>query len=153
MYWVEFHHRLMWEIIQMKLYSECFCVLPQVMNWALGLLAWWSRRRLTASISPESHSRWRSRCSKVRVFIYLLREWDAKNVTEVISVADEVFYPAEKHQAVEKEALMSELKMLTHIGHHANVVNLLGACTDSGTLPADKNKSCVLCLPSSKVGW
>ncbi|XP_077592504.1 receptor-type tyrosine-protein kinase FLT3-like [Stigmatopora nigra] len=38
----------------------------------------------------------------------------------------------EKHQAVEKEALMSELKMLTHVGHHVNVVNLLGACTESG---------------------
>ncbi|KAL4001027.1 serine/threonine-protein kinase/endoribonuclease IRE1 [Sarotherodon galilaeus] len=38
----------------------------------------------------------------------------------------------EKHQTMEKEALMSELKMLTHIGHHANIVNLLGACTDSG---------------------
>lgn len=38
----------------------------------------------------------------------------------------------EKHQTVEKEALMSELKMLTHIGHHPNIVNLLGACTDSG---------------------
>lgn len=38
----------------------------------------------------------------------------------------------EKHQTVEKEALMSELKMLTHIGHHANIVNLLGACTASG---------------------
>ncbi|CAG04213.1 unnamed protein product, partial [Tetraodon nigroviridis] len=39
----------------------------------------------------------------------------------------------EKHQSVEKEALMSELKMLTHIGHHDNIVNLLGACTESGT--------------------
>ncbi|XP_074549722.1 receptor-type tyrosine-protein kinase FLT3-like [Halichoeres trimaculatus] len=38
----------------------------------------------------------------------------------------------EKHQTVEKEALMSELKMLTHIGHHVNIVNLLGACTDAG---------------------
>ncbi|XP_028289690.1 receptor-type tyrosine-protein kinase FLT3 [Gouania willdenowi] len=40
----------------------------------------------------------------------------------------------EKHQSVEKEALMSELKMLTHIGHHANIVNLLGACTTSGPI-------------------
>ncbi|XP_071769846.2 receptor-type tyrosine-protein kinase FLT3 [Centroberyx gerrardi] len=40
----------------------------------------------------------------------------------------------EKHQTVEKEALMSELKMLTHIGHHANIVNLLGACTGSGPI-------------------
>ncbi|XP_036376514.1 receptor-type tyrosine-protein kinase FLT3, partial [Megalops cyprinoides] len=37
----------------------------------------------------------------------------------------------EKHQAVEKEALMSELKMMIHIGSHVNIVNLLGACTDS----------------------
>lgn len=43
-----------------------------------------------------------------------------------------MFDPVEKHQMVEKEALMSELKMLTYIGHHANIVNLLGACTDSG---------------------
>ncbi|KAL7373603.1 hypothetical protein ABVT39_010362 [Epinephelus coioides] len=40
----------------------------------------------------------------------------------------------EKHETVEKEALMSELKMLTHIGHHANIVNLLGACTESGPI-------------------
>ncbi|KAM7390500.1 hypothetical protein PAMA_008586 [Pampus argenteus] len=40
----------------------------------------------------------------------------------------------EKHQIVEKEALMSELKMLTHIGHHGNIVNLLGACTESGPI-------------------
>lgn len=52
---------------------------------------------------------------------------------EVISAADVVSDPAEKHQTMEKEALMSELKMLTHVGHHANIVNLLGACTDSGT--------------------
>uniref|UniRef100_A0A7N8XVZ4 receptor protein-tyrosine kinase n=1 Tax=Mastacembelus armatus TaxID=205130 RepID=A0A7N8XVZ4_9TELE len=38
------------------------------------------------------------------------------------------------YQTVEKEALMSELKMLTHIGHHSNIVNLLGACTDSGPI-------------------
>ncbi|XP_034024960.1 receptor-type tyrosine-protein kinase FLT3 [Thalassophryne amazonica] len=40
----------------------------------------------------------------------------------------------EKYQAAEKEALMSELKMLTHIGQHVNIVNLLGACTDSGPI-------------------
>lgn len=50
-----------------------------------------------------------------------------------------VFDPAEKHQMMEKEALMSELKMLTHIGHHANIVNLLGACTESGIFTTDKS--------------
>ncbi|CAL8402413.1 unnamed protein product [Gadus morhua 'NCC'] len=38
----------------------------------------------------------------------------------------------EKHQTVEKEALMSELKMMTQIGNHDNIVNLLGACTGTG---------------------
>ncbi|KAM6900550.1 receptor-type tyrosine-protein kinase FLT3-like [Xenentodon cancila] len=40
----------------------------------------------------------------------------------------------DKHLSVEKEALMSELKMLTHIGHHTNIVNLLGACTECGPI-------------------
>ncbi|XP_047205497.1 receptor-type tyrosine-protein kinase FLT3 [Girardinichthys multiradiatus] len=40
----------------------------------------------------------------------------------------------EKHHSVEKEALMSELKMLTHIGQHDNIVNLLGACTETGPI-------------------
>lgn len=47
------------------------------------------------------------------------------------------FNAAAKHQSVEKEALMSELKMLTNIGHHDNIVNLLGACTESGTTMID----------------
>lgn len=36
----------------------------------------------------------------------------------------------------EKQALMSELKIMTHLGPHLNIVNLLGACTKSGRLPA-----------------
>ncbi|XP_067234714.1 vascular endothelial growth factor receptor 1 isoform X3 [Chanodichthys erythropterus] len=32
----------------------------------------------------------------------------------------------------EHKALMTELKILNHIGHHLNVVNLLGACTKAG---------------------
>ncbi|XP_035392206.1 macrophage colony-stimulating factor 1 receptor [Electrophorus electricus] len=32
----------------------------------------------------------------------------------------------------EKEALMSELKILSHLGQHENIVNLLGACTYGG---------------------
>lgn len=36
-----------------------------------------------------------------------------------------------KHSANETHlvALMSELKIMLHIGKHANIVNLLGACT------------------------
>ncbi|KAG7259879.1 hypothetical protein CRUP_021524 [Coryphaenoides rupestris] len=34
----------------------------------------------------------------------------------------------------EKQALMSELKIMTHLGPHINIVNLLGACTKSGPI-------------------
>ncbi|XP_075448300.1 receptor-type tyrosine-protein kinase FLT3 isoform X2 [Ascaphus truei] len=40
----------------------------------------------------------------------------------------------EKPDVSEKDALMSELKMMTQIGHHENIVNLLGACTLSGPI-------------------
>ena len=36
-------------------------------------------------------------------------------------------------RATEKEALLSELKILSHLGGHLNIVNLLGACTERGT--------------------
>lgn len=42
------------------------------------------------------------------------------------------FCPLEGATASEHKALMMELKILNHIGHHLNVVNLLGACTKPG---------------------
>ncbi|XP_067422822.1 macrophage colony-stimulating factor 1 receptor [Emydura macquarii macquarii] len=36
--------------------------------------------------------------------------------------------------ADEQEALMSELKIMGHLGHHENIVNLLGACTHGGPI-------------------
>ncbi|KAM8819729.1 LOW QUALITY PROTEIN: receptor-type tyrosine-protein kinase FLT3 [Eudromia elegans] len=40
----------------------------------------------------------------------------------------------EKSDTSEKEALMSDLKMRTHIGSHEHLVNLLGACTVTGPI-------------------
>lgn len=40
--------------------------------------------------------------------------------------------PPEGATASEHKALMTELKILNYIGHHLNVVNLLGACTKPG---------------------
>lgn len=34
----------------------------------------------------------------------------------------------------EKQALMSELKIMSHLGPHLNIVNLLAACTKGGNL-------------------
>lgn len=33
---------------------------------------------------------------------------------------------------------MSELKIMSHLGPHLNVVNLLGACTKGGTTPSQR---------------
>lgn len=43
--------------------------------------------------------------------------------------------PAATARSSEKQALMSELKIMSHLGPHLNVVNLLGACTKGGTRP------------------
>ncbi|NXW42223.1 FLT3 kinase, partial [Nyctiprogne leucopyga] len=51
-----------------------------------------------------------------------------------VSVQVAVKMLKEKPDASEKDALMSELKMMIHIGSHENIVNLLGACTLSGNL-------------------
>ena len=40
--------------------------------------------------------------------------------------------PLEGATPSEHKALMTELKILNHIGQHLNVVNLLGACTKPG---------------------
>ena len=42
------------------------------------------------------------------------------------------------------QALVSELKVLIHIGNHMNIVNLLGACTK--TITKGKN-----CIPNYKL--
>uniref|UniRef100_I3J4E4 receptor protein-tyrosine kinase n=1 Tax=Oreochromis niloticus TaxID=8128 RepID=I3J4E4_ORENI len=54
-----------------------------------------------------------------------------------LSKADSVMTVAVKMlkssaHATEKEALMSELKVLSYLGNHINIVNLLGACTVGG---------------------
>lgn len=48
----------------------------------------------------------------------------------VTTVAVKMLKPSA--HSTEKEALMSELKVLSYIGNHMNIVNLLGACTVGG---------------------
>ena len=40
--------------------------------------------------------------------------------------------PTASAHCTEKEALMSELKVLSYLGNYVNIVNLLGACTQGG---------------------
>lgn len=42
------------------------------------------------------------------------------------------WHPTASALSEEREALMSELKILSHLGYHDNIVNLLGACTQGG---------------------
>ncbi|XP_045568750.1 mast/stem cell growth factor receptor kita [Salmo salar] len=48
----------------------------------------------------------------------------------VMTVAVKMLKPSA--HSTEKEALMSELKVLSYLGNHVNIVNLLGACTVGG---------------------
>ncbi|KAG5849656.1 KIT proto-oncogene, receptor tyrosine kinase b isoform X1 [Anguilla anguilla] len=48
----------------------------------------------------------------------------------VMTVAVKMLKPSA--HVTETEALMSELKVLSYLGHHMNIVNLLGACTVGG---------------------
>ncbi|XP_069780756.1 mast/stem cell growth factor receptor-related protein Kit-like isoform X4 [Narcine bancroftii] len=48
----------------------------------------------------------------------------------ILTVAVKMLKPSA--HSTEKEALMSELKVLSHLGQHINIVNLLGACTVGG---------------------
>nr|AAN87556.1 PDGFRalpha isoform 2 [Takifugu rubripes] len=50
----------------------------------------------------------------------------------VMKVAVKMLKPTARSS--EKQALMSELKIMTHLGPHLNIVNLLGACTKSGPI-------------------
>lgn len=51
----------------------------------------------------------------------------------------------------ERKALMSELKILIHIGHHLNVVNLLGACTKPGGEPLQSLSFTQICFCKGKT--
>uniref|UniRef100_H3CQ92 receptor protein-tyrosine kinase n=1 Tax=Tetraodon nigroviridis TaxID=99883 RepID=H3CQ92_TETNG len=51
---------------------------------------------------------------------------------DVTRVAVKMLKP--RAHSEEREALMSELKILSHLGYHDNIVNLLGACTQGGPM-------------------
>lgn len=53
-----------------------------------------------------------------------------------------LFSPTASAHSTEKEALMSELKVLSYLGNHMNIVNLLGACTVGGVCPALSFQAC-----------
>ncbi|KAJ8000524.1 hypothetical protein DPEC_G00181010 [Dallia pectoralis] len=52
------------------------------------------------------------------------------SVESITTVAVKMLKPSA--HSTEKEALMSELKVLSYLGNHINIVNLLGACTVGG---------------------
>lgn len=54
--------------------------------------------------------------------------------------------PASAHSE-EREALMSELKILSYLGNHNNIVNLLGACTQGGDIVVAMQLSALLANP------
>lgn len=73
-----------------------------------------------------------SKCWNVsrQSFINITTTWRhiANSLTNVSTFVAET---ASAHSE-EREALMSELKILSYLGYHDNIVNLLGACTQGG---------------------
>lgn len=55
--------------------------------------------------------------------------------------------------STEKEALMSELKVLTYLGNHTNIVNLLGACTLGGEGDFIDDYFGLIYCPRASVRW
>lgn len=50
-------------------------------------------------------------------------------VSQVCFFQNKMFLILAVAHLTEREALMSELKVLSYLGNHMNIVNLLGACT------------------------
>lgn len=93
-------------------------------HWAeVRLDRWWRPQPLVLRKLPPA-PRLQLRCWKVSVLPVLSR------CSEVCGSHTDWF--TEGATTSEYRALMSELKILIHIGHHLNVVNLLGACTKPG---------------------
>lgn len=67
-----------------------------------------------------------SEASKEKFFVNM------KKVTALTGWLMCFFLSTATARSSEKQALMSELKIMTHLGPHLNIVNLLGACTKSG---------------------
>lgn len=104
----------------------------QVNRWDEGRSArWWKQLRLALRKQPRAPQS-QSRCSRVRVLSsFNYTQWI--NTIKTFKHAELLlFLSAEGATSSEYRALMSELKILIHIGHHLNVVNLLGACTKPG---------------------
>lgn len=55
-----------------------------------------------------------------------------------------VLHPATARRS-ETQALMSELKIMSHLGPHLNIVNLLGACTKHGESPSEQQSYTYTC--------
>lgn len=85
---------------------------------------------------PQAAGLWLLRCSKVQDLVSgvpierLKYDPEQEHLYHLLFFS--AFCPPEGATANEHKALMTELKILNYIGHHLNVVNLLGACTKPG---------------------
>ncbi|MBN3287131.1 KITA factor, partial [Polyodon spathula] len=73
------------------------------------------------------------------------------NADSVMTVAVKMLKPSA--HSTEREALMSELKVLSYLGHHMNIVNLLGACTVGEQTLFSPNKGNHLCTGAAAMNW
>lgn len=105
----------------------------QVLFWVLEHLGRSSRQQLTAWEPTMTSHESPSRCSNVslQTSIVLIITYSRYYCHENTDFSFMCLSTASAHSE-EREALMSELKILSHLGYHDNIVNLLGACTQGG---------------------
>lgn len=104
----------------------------KVTHWDEGHLARW-QKQLHSALRKRPHApQLQSRCLRVCILSSFYYTQRANTIKTFKHAELMLSLCAEGATASEYRALMSELKILIHIGHYLNVVNLLGACTKPG---------------------
>lgn len=107
----------------------------QARIWVAEPLGKWCRRRRLGWATFPAAGRWLLKCSKVQNrFCKFYNPFNCHLYFYFFLPFIFLSHPPEGATVSEHKALMTELKILNYIGHHLNVVNLLGACTKPGGL-------------------
>lgn len=116
--------------------SSLKCFALKVTHWDEERLVRWSKQPPLASRKLPPAPLLRSRCWRVSIWSFLSLHSSKQTVCSMKTFKhtqlNSSLCVTEGATSSEYRALMSELKILIHIGHHLNVVNLLGACTKPG---------------------
>lgn len=120
-------------------FKSCFCAKYQMLESHYCLFLWTGEARATV----RGHS-FHSKCVSSFCPVTLSTPFSVLSLNLRFvpqSFTQRVSRPTASADRDEQEALMSELKIMSHLGHHENIVNLLGACTCGGRIPQTPDRA------------